>query len=311
MGLFHSLKEYFKSSAKNVEGKLSEATDKISRNPDAVGSKYDDVIRDKIKGVKDYRTALAGLITQKDAMLDKAKSLTKDVSRLEDIKAGAAAKVKQLVGQLKSEGKSGQEIQAHPEYTDGHQAYTRFSKELEKKEDEIVDLETRAEELDGKITSHKSQLKTLIDNIEDLKKEAEEAKAELAAGSDLADARDMLDATAGSGGNSELQNLREIRAKAKAEARISKELGAEVSGSSVDDMAKEFLESAEASNVEDEFAAMVGLGPASSSTVNDAVKGAAATVTGTAASAASGSDDDAKEDDEGGDAKKPGLSLPE
>lgn len=257
MGLFRSIGEFFKSLGHQAEGTIDQAAERMQTDAGAIKSKYDDVIREKIKGIKDYRGALANMVHQKDKMLEKAKDLTDDVGKLEDLKAGAAAKVRKMVSTMKGEGKTQTDIEASTEFAEGKEHYARFSEQLASKQAEIEELEQRASEIEAKMGGHKDQLGAMLKDVEKLREEAAETVAEVAAASEEVEARNTLDiATGGSKADEELAKLREIRARSNAEAKIAHELAGD---SSADELTKEFLEKAEFDASSDDFASLVGL----------------------------------------------------
>ena len=266
MGLFHSIKEFFKSLGKQAEGTIDEAAGKLRSDSDAIKATFDDAIRERIDKVKDYRKALASLVQRKDDMLSKAKSLSDETGKLEDMKAGAAAKVRQLVNRLKGEGKAEADIQQSEDYKEGAAAFDRFASSLREKEAEIGDLEQRAGELEASIAQHKQQLADMLKSVQDLREEAAETVADVAAAGAETEARDLLDAAGkAAGANEELENLRKLRARTSAEARIAHELAE----GDPEDLAKEFLAATGAEAAADEFASLVGLDAAAASTARD------------------------------------------
>lgn len=274
MGLFHSIGQFFKSLGHQASGNIDQATDRLRSDTSAVKASTEGMIRERIEKLKEYRGALATMVQRKDEMLDKARNLTKEVGRLEDLKAGSAAKVRQLVAKLKGEGKAQADIQADPEYKDGAAAFERFTKDLNEKQAEIDGFEDRAEELESTIANHKEQLAEMLKSIDELKKESAELVADVAAANAETEARDLLDVASGaSRADEELRGLRELRARSNAEARISNELVD--SGSKVEDLTREFLDASKADAMEDEFAALIGLdaeppAPASKPAASDA-----------------------------------------
>jgi len=304
MGLFRSISEFFKSLGHQAEGTIDQAADRMRSDAGALKSKYDDVIRDKIKGIKDYRGALANMVHQKDKMIDKAKDLTDEVGKLEDLKAGAAAKVRKMVSTMKGDGKTETDIAADDDFLQGKESYAKFSEALTSKQAEIQDLERRAAEIEGKMGGHKEQLAKMLKDIDKLRDEAAESVAEVAAAGEETAARDMLNtATGGSKANEELAKLREIRARSTAEARISHELAGD--NADPDELTREFLEKAQEDSIADDFASLVGLEegspaatpvakPASGSSVLDTVQDAASDATKAAGDAASKTVDAAK-----------------
>jgi|GEM_PF-180066 len=295
MGLFRSISEFFKSLGHQAEGTIDEAADRMRSDAGALKSKYDDVIRDKIKNIKDYRGALANMVHQKDKMIDKAKDLTAEVGKLEDLKAGAAAKVRKMVSTMKGDGKTETDIAADDDFLQGKESFAKFSEALTSKQAEIQDLERRAAEIEGKMGGHKEQLAKMLKDIDKLRDEAAESVAEVAAAGEETAARDMLNtATGGSKADDELAKLREIRARSTAEARISHELAGD--NADADELTREFLEKAQEDSIADDFASLVGLeegSPAAAPAKPSSIPSAGSSILDTVKDAASDAASDA------------------
>lgn len=260
MGIARSIGNWFKSLMALFTGKVDGAREGLDSNPTVVKAKYDEIIRDKMKSVQQYKKAVASLVAQEEKKLQQVKQLSADTERLENLKAGAAAKAKQVVAQLKGAGKSMDQIKGDSDYKRCLAAFNDFSSTLEEKKSHIEDLEGDIAEYQRGIGDHKVQLKSLMRGIEDLKSEASEAVADILTSKEEKEISDLLSGISTEGHNEELQRLRELRGKAKAEARISKEV-AGVNNASEE---AEFLDFARSNEASDEFDALIGLAEESS-----------------------------------------------
>ena len=265
MGLFRSVGNWFKSLFALFTGKVDSAREGLDTNPTVIKAKYDEIIRDKLKSVQQYKKAVAALVAQEEKKLQQVKTLSGDVERLENLKAGAAAKAKQVVAKLKGEGAVMAAIKNDPDYKRCLAAFNDFSSTLEEKKSHIEGLESDIGEYQKSVADHKVQLKGLMRGIEDLKSEASEAVADILTSKEEKEISDLLSGISTEGHNEELQRLRELRGKAKAEARISKE----VAGVSAASEEEEFLDFARSSESSDEFDALIGLGEEAASTTTD------------------------------------------
>ena len=154
----------------------------------------------------------------------KAETLTEDVKRLEQLKAGALAKAKERVGILQKNGADKAAIQADEDYQKCLGAFNDFSSTLQEKQDHIADLESDVEEYTVRIKEHKVQLQQLQRDLEKVKMESKEAVADIISSQHEKELADMISGISDDKTANKLAELREVRSEAKAEARISKEL---------------------------------------------------------------------------------------
>ena len=104
-------------------------------------AKFDDIIKGKVDQIHTYKQAVATLIAQQEKKMAKVKSLTEEVQKLENLKAGALAMAKQTVAKLQGEGKTKEEVHANADYKKCLTAYNDFAATLTEKQDHIKDLE--------------------------------------------------------------------------------------------------------------------------------------------------------------------------
>ena len=255
MGLGRSIKNWFKSIFALFTGKVDSAREGLDSNPAVIKAKYDDIIRDKIKSIQQYKKAIAALVAQEEKKMNTIEALTKDVTRLETLKAGAAAKAKQVVARLKEGGADSDAIHKDAEYKKCLNAFNDFSSTLKEKQTRIEELEADVAEYSSSIGDHKVQLTTLMRSIDDLKQEAAETVADMMTAKEEKEIGDLLSGIAVNSKSEELQELRDLRGRAKAEARIAKE----VSGMDAKSDEAAFMEYAEQSESSSEFDALIGL----------------------------------------------------
>ena len=256
MGLFSSIGRWFKALGYLLTGRIDSAREALDTNPHVLKAKYDDIIEDKVKRIQQYKKAVAALVAQQEKKINQVAKLTDEVERLEDLKTGAAAKAKQLVERLKGEGKSETEIHANDEYQKCLSAFNDFNATLEEKQALITELESSATEYAGSISEHKVQLQQLLRDMEKLKAEADAAVADMISAKEEKEISDMITGISEDASNKELERLRNLRQKVKAETRISKELA----GVDTAKQESEFLEYARQSESSSEFDKLIGLG---------------------------------------------------
>jgi phage shock protein A len=238
-----------------LTGQIDAARRILDTNPHVVRAKYDEIIREKTSRIQQYMQAVAGLITQQEHKVSTIKELTKDVEKLERLKAGALAQAKQQVEKLKKTGMDPARVKEDDDYKKCLAAYNDFSSTLAEKQARIEELERDVEGYAKSIGDHKVQLQHLVRDIEQIKAEAHEAVADMITAKQEKDIADTLSGIAEDGSAQELQRMRELRREVRAEARISKELA----GTDARAQEAEFLEYARSSVASNEFDALVGL----------------------------------------------------
>ena len=238
-----------------VTGQLDAARRTLDMNPHVMRAQYDEVLRDKTTRIHQYKQAVSGLIAQQENKIDKVKTLTEDVKRLEGLKAGALAKAKQKVQQLQAAGKSTEEIQRDEEYMRCQAAFKDFSSTLAEKQARIEELETDIGDYAKRIAEHKVQMQSLLRELDKLKAEQVDAVADVITAREEKELAETVAGIAKDGTAEELQRLRQLRQEVKAEARVTKELA----GTDTRAQEAEFLEYARTGESNSEFDALIGL----------------------------------------------------
>lgn len=253
--MFRAIGRYFKALGYLITGNIDKARESMNKNPAVIRATYAEIIRDKSDRIREYRNAVAGLITQEEKKKEQIKNLTGEVERLENLKTGALAKAKKRATQLQAAGKTGEDIQHDEEYIKCKAAFTDFGSTLEEKQAHIGELEVDVQEYGQKIKSHKIQLQSLLRELEKVKVEADEAVADMVTAQEEKDIADMITGISEDGTASQLAEMRSLRQKAKAEARVASELA----GTDTKSQEAEFLEYARTSEANSEFDALIGL----------------------------------------------------
>jgi phage shock protein A len=234
---------------------MDQARRGLDTDPHVMRAKFDEIIKGKVNQIHTYKQAVATLIAQQEKKMAKVKSLTNEVQKLENLKAGALAMAKQAVAKLQGEGKTNEVVHADPNYKKCLTAYNDFAATLTEKQDHIKDLEGDIGEYDGSIASHKINLQQLQRDIEKLKSEAADAVADVITSKEETELADMINGISKDGMAKELQNLRDLRHEMRAEARVSREMA----GTDSKVQEAEFLEYARSNTATDEFDALLGM----------------------------------------------------
>jgi len=253
--MFGAIGRWFKAVWYKLTGAMDQARRGLDTDPHVMRAKFDEIIKDKVNQIHTYKQAVATLIAQQEKKMAKVKSLTNEVQKLENLKAGALAMAKQAVAKLQGEGKTNEVVHADPDYKKCLTAYNDFAATLTEKQDHIKDLEGDIGEYDGSIANHKINLQQLQRDIEKLKSEAADAVADVITSKEETELADMINGISKDGMAKELQNLRDLRHEMRAEARISREMA----GTDTKVQEAEFLEYARSNTATDEFDALLGM----------------------------------------------------
>ncbi len=253
--MFKAIGRWIKAVGYLLTGQIDSARRVLDTNPHVIKAKYDAIVEDKIERIHQYKQAVAGLIAQEEKKLSKIKQLTSEVENLERLKAGALAKAKQTVEQLKSTGVSEEAIHEDENYKKCLTAYKDFNSTLSEKQERISELEADIEGYKTNISDHKIQLQQLLRDVEKVKAEAADTVADVITAKQEKELAETFAGIAKDGTAEELQNLREMRQELKAEAKITKELA----GTDTKSQEAEFLEYARQSESTSEFDALIGL----------------------------------------------------
>ena len=253
--MFGAIGRWFKAVWYKITGQIDQARRGLDTDPHVMRAKFDDIIKGKVNQIHTYKQAVATLIAQQEKKMAKVKSLTEEVRKLENLKAGALAMAKQAVAKLQGEGKTKEELHADPDYKKCLTAYNDFAATLTEKQDHIKDLENDIGEYDGSIANHKINLQQLQRDIEKLKSEAADAVADVITAKEERDLSDMLNGISKDGMAKELQDMRDLRHEMRAEARVSREMA----GTDSKQQEAQFLEYARSNTSTDEFDALLGM----------------------------------------------------
>ena len=249
----NGITRFFKAIWYTLTGRAHESADRMMENPEAVRGAYEDIIKDKKGNIQRYKQAIGQLIAIVEQKRSAVQSLTDEVDRLEELKAGAIAKAQQTAAALQGEGLAQEEIKQHAEYTRCVTAYQDFNSNLTEKNDRITALENEIEGAQADIESHKVQITGLHRDLDQIKSEQSEAVADLITAREQEEVADMLSGISTDGTSAELTRMREIREKAKARSKVAQELA----GTDSKSEEEEFLTAARASSTSDEFDALI------------------------------------------------------
>jgi chromosome segregation ATPase len=221
-------------------------------NPGVISASYDKVIEEKRQRLNQYKDAVAAMIAQEETKKANLRNLTTEIENLEKLKAGAAAKAKKLVDKYNGDAEA---VKSDPEYLKCQAAFKDFSSTLAEKRKRADEIDQDLKQLVANVGGHKTQIQSLLRELEKLKEEKHDAVADILSASEEKQIADMMTGLSNDRTSEELRQLRELRAKSQANARVSRELA----GMDTAKMENEFLEYAKNSEADDEFDALIGI----------------------------------------------------
>ncbi len=260
--MFNALSRLFRAVKYLFTGKVDEAADALSTNPTVISANYDRIVEEKRKRLNQYVDAVGAMIAQEENKKAKLTQLTEEIQKLEKLKSGAAARAKQLVDKYNGDANA---VKNDPEYAKCQAAFKDFSSTLAEKQQRASELDEDMKQLATNVTNHKNQIQSLMRELDKLKEEKHDAVAEILSAKEEKQIADMVNGISNDKTAADLQRLREMRQKASASARVSRE----VAGLDSKRAESEFMEYAQQAASDDEFDALIGLSKDKDQTAND------------------------------------------
>lgn len=250
--MFRAIGRYIRALGYLLVGKVDRARQTLNTNPDVVRATYDRVIQEKKSRIHQYMEAVGSMIAQEERKKSALKRITEEVTRLQKLRDGAAAMARKVVERHSGNTEA---VKTDAEYIKCQAAYKDFSSTLVEKEERCRELEDDIKALASNIGGHKTQLEGLRRELEKIKQEKHATVADMMTAKEEKEIADMISGISKDRTHEELQELRDTRDKAKATARVSREMA----GTDVARSEAEFLEYANMSTADSEFDALIGL----------------------------------------------------
>ncbi len=250
--MFRAIGRYFRAIGYLLVGKVDAARMSLTTSPYVVQATFDHIIAEKRKRIQQYKDAVGAMIAQEEKKKAELKLQSEDVVRIGKLQEGAAAMARKVVARLGSDVEA---VKNDPDYLKCQSAFKDFGSTLEEKEARCTALESDVRTIQESIGGHKIQIQTLMREFEKIKQEKHETVADIITAKEE---KELVDLVAGIGedrSSRELQEMRELRHKARGTARISRE----VAGMDTKHLEQEFLEYATSSAADNEFDALIGL----------------------------------------------------
>ncbi len=250
--MFKAVGKYFRAVWYLMTFRVNKASETLRMNPGVISANYDRVIEEKRSRLNQYKDAVSAMIAQEESKKERLRSLTGEIEKLEKLRSGAAAKAKKLVEKYNGDVAA---VKNDPDYIKCQAAFKDFSSTLSEKQQRASEIDEDLKQLVANVGGHKTQIQSLMRDLEQLKEEKHDAVADVLSATEEKQIADMMTGLSNDRTSEELRELREMRQKASASARISRELA----GMDTKRAEAEFLEYAQTTEADDEFDALIGL----------------------------------------------------
>lgn len=250
--MFRAMSKYVRALWYLLTFRINKASETLRMNPGVVSANYDRIIEEKRSRINQYKDAISAMIAQEESKKQKVSALTEEIEKLEKLKAGAAAKAKQVAAK---NGGDAEATRNDPEYQKCQTAFRDFSSTLAEKTARAAELESDVEQLMENINRHKLQIQSQMRELEKLAEEKHDAVASILSAREEQQIADLMTGLSQDRTSEELRELRELRQKASAKARVSRELA----GLDTKQAEAEFMDYATSTAADNEFDALIGL----------------------------------------------------
>lgn len=255
LGVFAALGRYFRAVGYLFTGRIDEARRALMVDPNVVRATYDEIHRDHVNRILEFRRALATMIAQQEKKTAQKATLEEECAKLEALRAGALAKGKKRTDTLQKAGKTAEEIQHDEDFVKCQAAFKDFGSTLAEKRGRIEDLTAGITQDGERIRQLTLQLNEMMRELDKIKVEGAETIADLIAAREEKAVSDLISGLSRDGTAERRAELRDLRAHAKAEARVART----TAGMDTKAAEADFLDYARTSEANDEFAQLVGL----------------------------------------------------
>lgn len=233
-----------------ITGRIDKARMALEENPGVISAKYDDVIREKTDRIHRFKDAVAGLIQLQEADKIKLVDLTREITRLSDLQRGATIRAQKVASKYNDDKAA---AQADPEFQKCMAAFRDFTSTLAEKEKRVRDLETAIGQRGTEIGKFKISLESELRNLDHIKQEKHETIADVISAKEQLEISNLLSGISQDSTGLKLQELRDVRNKVKAQAKV----GSELSGLDSKQAEADFLADLETSTASTEFDLLV------------------------------------------------------
>ncbi|MFO1064169.1 MAG: hypothetical protein U0892_09925 [Pirellulales bacterium] len=175
--MFKAVGKYVRAVWYLMTFRVDKAGETLRMNPGVVSANYDRIIDEKRKRLNQYKDAVSAMIAQEESKKEKLRTVTEEVGKLEKLRSGAAAKAKKLVEQYIGDVEA---VKRDPEYLKCQAAFKDFSSTLAEKQQRANEIEEDLKQLVANVGGHKTQIQSLMRELDKLKEEKHDAVADIA-----------------------------------------------------------------------------------------------------------------------------------
>jgi chromosome segregation ATPase len=233
-----------------ITGKGNRAADRMAANPDVISGTYDHIVAEKRGRINQFKDAISGLVAIQEKKKDSLETESNEVARLEKLKAGALASA-QKVAQTYNGDQT--KTMADADYQKHQAAFRDFSSTLDAKKKHVAELEGDIQGQQKTINDYTVQIQTQMRDLEKIASEKQETIADVMSANEQKQVADLVSGLSQDNTAQDLQNMRDMRQKAKASAKVSQTL----SGMDTRTAEAEYEKAAGNTEADDEFAKLM------------------------------------------------------
>jgi len=219
--MFRAIGKLLRTIGYLFTGRIDRIRGVWASNPDVISATYDRVVEEKKARLNTYKTAVGGQIAQEEKKKQALTILNEEVIRLEKLRQGALAKAKASVEKYNGDAAA---AHADPDYQKCQTAYKDFSATLVEKNKRIDELESDISALSKNIAEHQTSITSLMRELDKVKSEKYDTIADVVSAKEQKQIADMFSGISEDKTAQDLEEMRNLRVQAKADARVSRDL---------------------------------------------------------------------------------------
>ena len=250
--MFKAIAKYFRALGYLVTGRITKAREALSMNTAVIGATYDSVIAEKKKRLISFRDAVASLVGNQEKKKSDLEGVNKGIKKYEKLKSAALGRAKAVLVKHNGDAVA---AKADRDYEKYQKTFADFSSTLSEKETRRDELENDIVSMDDQIHKYEMDMRSLLKEFDKIKDEKHATIADVISAKEQQAIADQLSGLAEDRTTEDLTELREMRRKAKAKAKVSYRMA----GMDNRHEEEELLAEAESSEANDEFEKLMGL----------------------------------------------------
>lgn len=250
--MFRQLGKLFRMMGYLFSSMLGKKTDALAKNPEIMKARYEEIIHERRGRINQYKDAIARLKAEEVEKIELLRRLNEEVVKLEKLKSGAIEATRKV---LEKHGGNLEAAKKDADYVKWHSMFRDFSNTLTEKLDRIKQVEADVERYGTQLGSHKASIQSMQRELKKLRSEQREAVADVISAKEEAEIADMFSGISEDRSAIELQELRDQRNTARANASVSREMA----GLDRQNDEDELLAYATQTESDDEFEALLGI----------------------------------------------------